>query len=78
MLPVEEVTHPSATIIDAMELMNKLHGENRTFSELSDHVFSQMIHAGHGSDRIDVVFDVYHSDSIKTLQNAFSVVPQKE
>ena len=66
--PVEEVPHPSATIIDAMGLMNKLQVENRTFSELSDHVFSQMPHAGHGSDRIDVVFDVYHSDSIKSAR----------
>ena len=64
-LPVEEVPHPTATILDAMGLMNKLPGENRTISELSDHVFSQMLHAGNGSDRIDVVFDVYHSDSIK-------------
>ena len=63
-LPVEDVPHPSGTIIDAMGLMNKLHGENQTFSELSDHVFSQMLHAGHGSDRIDVVFDMYHSGSI--------------
>ena len=47
-----------------MGRMNKLHGENQTFSELSDHVFSQMLHAGHGSDRIDVVFDMYHSRSI--------------
>ena len=58
-LPVEEVPHPSATTIDAMGLMKKLHGENQTFSDLSDHVFSQMLHAGHGSDRIDVVFDVW-------------------
>lgn len=65
MLPVEEDPHPSATIIDAMGLMNKLHSENPTFSELSDHVFSQMLHAGHGSYRISVVFDVYHSESIK-------------
>ena len=27
-LPVEEVPHPSATVIDAIGLMNKLHGEN--------------------------------------------------
>ena len=27
-LPVEEVPHTTATIIDAMGLMNKLHGEN--------------------------------------------------
>ena len=67
-LPVEKVPHPNATIIDAMGLMNKLHGENRTFSELSDQVFSQILHAGHGSDRIDVVFDVYHSDSIKSAE----------
>ena len=65
---VEEVPHPSVTIIYAMGLMNKLLGENRTFSELSDRVFSQMLHAGHGSDKIDVVFDVYHSDSIKSAE----------
>ena len=27
-----------------------------------------MLHAGHGSDIIDVVFDVYHSDSIKSAE----------
>ena len=67
-LPIEEVPHPSATIIYAMGLMNKLHSENQTFSELSDHVFSQMLHAGHGSDRIDVVFDVYHCDLFKSAE----------
>ena len=67
-LPVGEVPHSSATITEAMGLMNTLLGENRTFSELSDHVFSQMLHAGRVSDRIDVVFDVYHSDSIKSAE----------
>ena len=67
-LPVEEVPHPSAAIIDATGLMNILHGGNRTFSEFSDHVLSQMLHVGHGSDRIDVVFDVYHSGSIKSAE----------
>ncbi len=66
-LPVDEVPHPSATIIDAMGLTDKLHGENRTFCELSDHVFSQILH-GHGSGSIDVVFDVYHSDSMKSAE----------
>ena len=27
-----------------------------------------MLHAGHGSDIIDLVFDVYHSDSIKSAE----------
>ena len=31
-LPVEEVPHPSATIIDAMGLVNTFYSENRTFS----------------------------------------------
>ena len=76
-LPVEEVPHPSATIIDAMGLMNKLHGENQTFSERSDHVFSQMLHAGHRSDRIDVVLMCTILVQ-SNLQNAFSVGPQNE
>ena len=67
-LPVEEVPHLSTTIIYAMGLMHNLHGENRTFSELADHVFSQMLRTGLGSDRIDVVFDVYHSDSFKSAE----------
>ena len=67
-LPVEEVPHPSVTIIDAMGLINKWHGENRTSSELSDHVFSQSLHDCHGSDVIDVVFDVYKTDSIKSAE----------
>ena len=48
--------------------MNKLHGENQTFSGLSDHVFSQMLHAGHGSVKIDMVFDVCHYGSIKSAE----------
>ena len=68
MLLVEEAPNLGATMIYAMGLMNKLHGENRTFSELPDHVFSQTLHAGHGSDIIDVVFDMYHSGSIKSTE----------
>ena len=51
-----------------MGLMDTLHGENRTFSELSYDVFSQMLHAGHGSDKIDVVFDVYIAYSINSAE----------
>ena len=69
-LPVEEVPHQSATIIDAMGLIQKLHGENRTFNELSDHIFAQMIHSSGGSERIDVVFDVYQDQSIKAAERA--------
>jgi len=48
--------------------MHKLFGENQTFHELSDHVFSQMLHTGQGSDIIDVVFDVYHDHWITSAE----------
>ena len=31
-------------------------------------MFSKILHTGHGSNRIDVVFDVYHSDSTKSAE----------
>ena len=66
--PAESVTKPHATLIDAMALIQKLRGENRTFEELSDHIFESALHAAHGSDRIDVIFDVYNSQSIKSAE----------
>ena len=48
-----------------MALIQKVHGGNCTFEELSDHIFQSSLHAGQGSDRIDVVFDVYRNQSIK-------------
>ena len=63
-LPVEEVPHQYVALIDVMGL----HGENRIFNELSNHVFTQMIHASGGSERIDVVFDVYQDQSIKAAE----------
>ena len=57
--PAEEVYHPSATLVDAMSVIHKLHGENHTFEELSDYIFLQMLHAGRGSNRIDVISYVY-------------------
>ena len=44
-----------------MALIQKIHGENSTFEELSDHIFQSILHAGQGSDRIDLVFDVYRN-----------------
>ncbi len=68
--PTEECPGQSATLIDAMGLIQKMHGENQTFEELSNHVLKQMIHAGQSSDIIDVVFDVYQENSIKSTERA--------
>lgn len=55
----------SATVIDGMALIHKLHGENRTFDELSDLILNQVLNTGYYSKRIDIVFDTYHDKSIK-------------
>jgi len=65
---VLDVPQPRATIIDAMALIQKLHGENHTFGKLSDYIFESVLHAGQGSERIDMVFDVYRTQSIKSAE----------
>ena len=66
--PADDIPEPRATIIDAMALIQKLRGENRTFEQLSDYMFEAALNAGQGSDRIDVVFDVYGDQSIKSAE----------
>ena len=63
--PSRKYCKAHATLIDAMALIQKIHGKNSIFEELSDHIFQSILHAGQGSDRIDVVFDVYSIQSIK-------------
>ena len=66
--PAKHISNPCATLFDGMALIQKLHGENRTFAELSDHIFKSSLHAGQGSDRIDVIFDVYMNQSKKSAE----------
>lgn len=64
----ENVTLPSATIIDAMSLVQKLEGDNRTFEELSDQLFNRALQSNPISKRVDVVFDIYKEPSIKQAE----------
>ena len=66
--PAEVIPGQYATVIDAMAVIQKVSGENRTFDELSDLILKQMLHHGQTSSRIDVVFDVYRDQSIKTAE----------
>ena len=45
-----------------------VHGENLTFSELSNHVLMQFLNDGQGSRQINVVFDLYKAQSIKAAE----------
>ena len=64
----EAIPQPSTCIIDGMSLVQKVHGDNKTFAELSDAIFMSALRTGAESSRIDVVFDVYLDDSIKNAE----------
>ena len=64
-LPAETIPEPSATIIDGMSLVQKMKGNDQTFSQLAESVLTHILHEGVRSHRIDVVFDTYREDSIK-------------
>ena len=64
----EEIPTPSATIIDGMGLVQKLNGSNKTFGQVAELAFTHILHEGGQSKRIDIVFDVYHSNSIKQAE----------
>ncbi|KAJ8338524.1 hypothetical protein SKAU_G00374900 [Synaphobranchus kaupii] len=56
-LPAETIPGPSATIIDGMSLVQKMKGNDQTFSQLADSALTQILHEGARSQRIDVVVD---------------------
>ena len=64
----EAIRQLSTCIIDGMSLVQKVHGDNKTFAELSDDIFMSALCTGAESSRIDVVFDVYLDESIKNAE----------
>ncbi|KAJ8387565.1 hypothetical protein AAFF_G00152610 [Aldrovandia affinis] len=67
-LPAETIPGPSATIIDGMSLVQKMKGNDQTFSQRAASALTQILHEGARSQIIDVVFDVYQEDSIKNAE----------
>ena len=66
--PAQSIPLPSACIIDGMSLVNKISGDNRTFGDIAESIFMIAIQSGNASSRIDIVFDVYKDNSIKTAE----------
>lgn len=52
----EEIPKPSTNVINGMSLNQKIHGENKTFGELSEAILVSALRTGTESIRIDVVF----------------------
>ena len=67
-LPTETITEPSVTIIDGMSLVQKMKGNDQTFSQHADSALTHILHEGVRNHRIDVVFDTYREDSIKNAE----------
>lgn len=66
--PAEVIPGPSATVIDGMSMVQKLKGNDKTFSQLAESALASVLHEGAKSCRIDVVFDVYKEMSIKDAE----------
>jgi hypothetical protein len=62
------IPQPSVCLIDGMSLVQKAHGEHKTFGEVSEHILMSALNAGSRSTRVDVIFDVYKATSIKNAE----------
>eukprot|EP00745_Piridium_sociabile_P027749 TRINITY_DN44663_c0_g1_i3.p1 TRINITY_DN44663_c0_g1~~TRINITY_DN44663_c0_g1_i3.p1 ORF type:complete len:1606 (-),score=395.32 TRINITY_DN44663_c0_g1_i3:590-5317(-) len=64
----EDIPRPSACVIDGMNLVYRMNGNNKTFAQLAESALHQVLNEGAHSQRIDVVFDVYRKTSIKDAE----------
>ena len=51
-----------------MGLVQKLNGNSKTFGQVAELAFTHILHEGGQSKRIDIVFDVSHSNTIKQTE----------
>ena len=77
-LPAETIPEPSVTITDGMSLVQKMKGNDQTFSQHADSALTHILHEGVRSHRIDVVFATYRVDSNKNAgisnRNIFQIM----
>ena len=64
----ELIPTPSAAVIDGMALVQKTKGDHKTFGQLAAGIINSALRDGHGSERMDIVFDVYKDHSIKKVE----------
>ena len=63
--PSEEIPENSSCIIDAMSLVQKIKGKQKTFKEVAETLFRNAMSQKGSCNRIDIVFDVYKQKPIK-------------
>ena len=62
------IPQPSASMVDAMALVQRLKGDHKTFAEVAESLLCLVLHEGSNSERIDIIFDVYKENSIKNAE----------
>ena len=60
--------HQHDSVTDGMNLVQHLRGSQKTFAEIAEFLLSVALDEGTSSDRIDVVFDDYREDAIKSAE----------
>ena len=66
--PVETLSGNIVAIVDAMSIVHKVKGNQKTFGELSKEIFNKILAESTERSRIDVIFDVYRNISIKNIE----------
>ena len=66
--PSEEIPENSSCIIDAMSLVQKIKGKQKTFKEVAETLFRKAMSEKVSCNRVDLVFDVYKEKSIKNAE----------
>lgn len=70
-VPVEEqFPGNSSTIIDGMNLVQRVKGDQVTFRDVATTILGMALREGSHSNRIDVVFDTYKETSIKNSERS--------
>ena len=66
----EQFPGNSASVVDGMNLVQRVKGDQATFRDVATTVLSMALKEGSQSNRIDVVFDKYQENSIKNSERS--------
>ena len=64
----EQLPGNSASVLDGMNLVQRVKGDQVTFGDVATTVLSMALREGAESDRIDVLFDTYRDNSINNCE----------
>ena len=67
---VDHLPQNTASVVDGMNLVQRIKGDQATFGDVAATVFSMALNEGRQSNRIDVVFDTYQENSIKNSERS--------